>query len=162
KGHNYLRCTKRVQRDCPQPYLREEVLTQQIAAELTDLSIRDDWADWMVAELKAEQRQDHDATSASSRSETKEVAKLDQKLDRLTSAYLENGAFSAAEFKKRKEEIVVAKRVLMEKAAARDREDVLRFEPVIRFINRSKQGKYVASRSEPTELRTELQNVGSN
>ena len=40
--------------------------------------------------------------------------------------------------------------------------DELRFEPVIRFINGSKQMKYVASRGVPAEMRTELEKVGSN
>ena len=162
KGHNYLRCTKRVQRDCPQPYLREEVLTSQIAAALTDLSLPDEWADWMVDELHAEQRQEHSAATADRERDRKEIAKIDQRIDRLTAGYLEAGAFTAAEYKKRKEELVNAKRVLMDKAAARTREDVLRFEPVIRFIHRSKQGKSVAERLDPAELRTELQHVGSN
>ena len=32
KGHNYLRCTKRVKKDCSQPYVREESVAGQIAA----------------------------------------------------------------------------------------------------------------------------------
>jgi site-specific DNA recombinase len=162
KGHNYLRCTKRVLRDCPQPYLREEVLTAQIADALTGHSIPDDWADWMVAELETEQARSHGAAAADRHQEQQEIKKIDQKLDRLTAGYLEAGAFTATEFRNRKEELVTAKRVLMEKATARTRTDVLRFEPVIRFIYRSKQAKTVAARLDPAELRAELQQVGSN
>jgi len=151
-----------VRRDCPQPYPREEALTDQIATVLIDHSIPDDWADWMIGELQAEQKRGQGATAAATESEEREIKKLDQKIDRLTAGYLEGGAFSPAEFKKRKEEMVVAKRALMDKATARSREDVLRFEPVIRFIHRSRQAKNVASRSEPAELRTEFQNIGSN
>ncbi len=162
KGHNYLRCTKRVQRDCPQPYLREDVLTRQIASELASFSIPDEWADWMVGELAWEREEDGLTVSAELKADEKEMDKLDKKIDRLTAGFLEAGAFTPTEFKKRKEELVNAKRVLMDKMAARSREDVQRFEPVIRFINRSKQGKYVAERCKPAELRSELEQIGSN
>ena len=46
--------------------------------------------------------------------------------------------------------------------AALDRNDVMRFEPVIRFINCSKQMKYVADAGKPAELRAKLEKVGSN
>ena len=34
KGHNYLRCTKRVKKDCSQPYVREEKIAEQITEVL--------------------------------------------------------------------------------------------------------------------------------
>ena len=54
KGHNYLRCTKRMQKGCSQKYLREEKLTEQIAGVLDDVSLPDDTAEWMVTELKTQ------------------------------------------------------------------------------------------------------------
>jgi hypothetical protein len=52
KGHNYLRCTKRVKKDCSQPYVREENMTTQIAAALTSVSLPDDTADRLVQRLE--------------------------------------------------------------------------------------------------------------
>ncbi len=51
KGHNYLRCTKRVVLHCPQLYTREELVTEQIVRFLLAASLPDHWADWMVQEL---------------------------------------------------------------------------------------------------------------
>jgi hypothetical protein len=42
------------------------------------------------------------------------------------------------------------------------RAEAARFEPLMRFINRSKQAKYVASRHDPKELHIELEKTGSN
>jgi len=46
--------------------------------------------------------------------------------------------------------------------AALDKDDVVRFEPLKRFINGSKQMKYVAERHDAKEMRTQLEKVGSN
>ena len=43
-----------------------------------------------------------------------------------------------------------------------NRQDVLRFEPITRFVSGSKQLKYVAKSADPKELRAKLENVGSN
>ena len=162
KGHNYLRCSKRRKTDCSQRYVREENATAQIAALLNQVSLSDDVADWMTKQLRNEQTQS-DSTLDDARKQTmKEVKKIEAKLDRLTSAYLDAGAFSADEFRKRKEESLGKKRSLLDKVDAMEHADELRFEPIIRFINGSKQMKYVASRSEPVELRSELEKVGSN
>ena len=59
KGHNYLRCTKRIVRDCPQRYAREEIITQQIAKMLASVSMPDNWADWMIQELQGDRKNAH-------------------------------------------------------------------------------------------------------
>ena len=162
KGHNYLRCTKRVKQGCSQPYLREEALTDQIAAVLDTLSLPDETADWLITEVeKARQRENSIIEDARKKIQA-DIAKLDNKLDRLTSAYLDAGAFSAAEFRKRKAETIEAKKKLQENNLNLERGDVERFEPLKRFVNGSKQMKYVASRRNPQELRQTLEQVGSN
>jgi site-specific DNA recombinase len=162
KGHNYLRCTKRVKKDCGQPYLREESLTEQIAAALESLSLPDDTADWAVGEIAKDRQRENSVIEDARRKAEAEIAKIDKKLDRLTAAYLDAGAFSAAEFRKRKAEAIDAKRKLQDAVTDLERDDVRRFEPIIRFVNGSKQLKYVAQRRDPQELRDSLQKVGSN
>jgi site-specific DNA recombinase len=162
KGHNYLRCTKRVKRDCSQPYLREEKLTERIAAVLDSVSLPDETADWMVNQINSERAEGTKVIKAAEKAATKQIDALDSQLDRLTAAYLESGAFSPADFRKHKEELVNSKRGFLDKVEALHRDDISRFEPMVRFINRSKQMKYVASHHKPNELRAELENIGSN
>jgi site-specific DNA recombinase len=162
KGHNYLRCTKRVVRDGPQPYAREESVTEQIAQALIEASIPDHWAEWMIQELESERAAGNDSgKDVRERSET-EIAKLNVKLDRLTVAYLDAGAFSAAEFRRRKADVIGAKRKLLDDLTILAKAEESRFEPIIRFVNGSKQRKYIASRAIPQELREEFQKTGSN
>jgi site-specific DNA recombinase len=162
KGHNYLRCTKRVKKDCSQPYVREESMTVQIANALSSASLPDDLADRLIRKLDAERRQGNDLMQDAKHRTEKEIEKINLKLDRLTAAYLDAGAFSAAEFRKRKAEALNAKRKLEDNIIAFDREDVLRFEPIKRFVTGSKQVKYVVKDGDPKEMRAKLENVGSN
>ena len=162
KGHNYLRCTKRVVRDCPQPYAREESITDQVATLLKMASMPDHWADSMLEQLASFRAVGNDADGAVRDSLKKAVSKLETKMQRLTVAYLDAGAFSANEFRSRKAELLESKRKLLDDLAALDRSDVIRFEPVIRFINGSKQRKYVAENNVPEELRTIFEKTGSN
>jgi len=162
KGHNYLRCTKRRKTDCSQRYVREEKATAQMAALLASASLPDDAADWMVEQLRHEQRETDGGRDEFRRDTLKEIKRIDAKLDRLTAAYLDTGAFSADDFRKRKEESLGKKRTLLDKIAAIAEADELRFEPVIRFVNGSKQMKCVAARGEPQELRSAIEKVGSN
>ena len=162
KGHNYLRCTKRVKKDCSQPYLREENATEQIAAVLTSVSLPDDRADWLIEQLEGERQERGGLLGEAKRQAQMQIEKLDRQLDRLTAAYLDAGAFTAAEFRKRKEEALNRKRKFLDDLAALDRDDVRRFEPLKRFVNGSKQMKYDAQTSNPQELRASLEKVGSN
>jgi vacuolar-type H+-ATPase subunit H len=128
-------------------------MTQQIANALTGVSLPDDVADRMIGQIEAERDSSKNVIEDAKHKARKEIAQLDRKLDRLTVAYLDAGAFSAAEFRKRKEESIGKKRTLLDSLVSLDEEENQRFEPVIRFLNGSKQMKYVASRGNPKELR---------
>ena len=162
KGHNYLRCTKRVKKDCSQPYLREEKATEQIAGILTSVSLPDDRADWLIERLEHERQDRGGFLEDAKRHVERQIEKLDNQLDRLTAAYLDAGAFTAAEFRKHKEETLNRKRKLLDDLLALNTDDVQRFEPLKRFVNGSKQMKYEAQTSDPQELRAKLEKVGSN
>jgi hypothetical protein len=151
-----------VKKDCSQPYLREENVTEQIAAALTSLSLPDDMADWLAKRLEGERHNTGSILREAKWQAEKQIEKLDNQLDRLTAGYLDAEAFTAAEFRKRKEEALTRKRQQLDSIAALDREDIQRFEPITRFVNGSKQMKYAVETSNPLELRAELENVGSN
>jgi len=62
KGHIYYRCTKKKQ-TCNEKYLREEALVEQMKSVIQKVSIPDDWADNMLAELDKEREQAKTKTS---------------------------------------------------------------------------------------------------
>jgi site-specific DNA recombinase len=162
KGHNYLRCTKRVKKDCSQPFLREEQATEQIAAAVIRASLPDERANWLIERLEAERDQSRSFFDEAKQRVEKELHKTETKLDRLTTAYLDAGAFTASEFRQRKADGLNTKRKLLDDAAALNKDEVQRFEPLIRFVNGSKQVKYDVPTASPKELRAKLEIVGSN
>ena len=143
-----------------QPYMREESMTAQIADVLKTASLSDRVADWMIGQIEAERDSSKSVVEDAKHRAVKQMVGLDKKLDRLTAAYLDAGAFSAAEFRKRKEESIGKKRTLLDSVVSLDDEENQRFEPVIRFLNGSKQMKYVAKRGNPKELREKLESIG--
>jgi len=162
KGHNYLRCSKRAKKGCTQPYLREESMTDQIAAALNSVSLADAATEEMIQRLDAEQGEAQQLIEQAKKEKAKEIEKIDKKLERLTVAYLDAGAFTATEFRKRKAEVIGQKRSLMDSIAELEKEGAERFEPLKRFINGSKQMKYVAHERDLSQLRENLKQIGSN
>ncbi len=162
KGHNYLRCTKRVIRSYSQPYLREETMTGQIAAAIASVSLPDDLADWLIARINTDRSTNAALITDTKQKVRKKIISIEASLDRLTAAYLDVGAFTAAEFRTRKAEGLAKKRKLEDDLVALDTVAAKRFEPLIRFINGSKQLKYVAQAANPAELRKSLEQVGSS
>jgi site-specific DNA recombinase len=161
KGHNYLRCTKRVKRDCSQPYVREEAIAEQIADVLSSVRVPDDWTDWMLHELENEKQNEVAAECEAEEKAKREIHATEAKLDRLMVGYLDQ-LFSAEEYKDRKKQILAEKQDLTEKLGAFGKNRETRFEPVIQFVNGLKQANSVASGSDLVSQRDLLKAVGSN
>jgi len=160
KGHNYLRCTKRV-RACSQPYLREESLTEQIAEVLRAVSIPDRWADWLIERLENEHASDGARVQQAKKQVLDETCEIDRKLDRLMTAYLD-GVIPVTDYRKKKEKLLGIKQESKERLALLERDLTERFEPIFAFIRRSKQAKTVAGAGNPEKMRNELEEIGSN
>lgn len=160
KGHNYIRCTKRVM-PCTQKFLREEEASKQIETALSIYALPAEWADWMVHELELEQQgEDH---SAQKRIEgvKHSLKSLHQKLDRLMTAYVDE-AIGLDEHRLAKNKIVQEKNDLTAKLAVMAGETEKRFEPAIRFIKSAKQAGILASGENRVEQRDQFRKIGSN
>ena len=161
KGHNYLRCTKRVKKDCSQPYVREERIAEQITGVLASAAIPDDWSDWMIAELEGEKADDTAEAAELEWSIQKQIEAIDGKIDRLMVGYLDQ-LFGSEEYKEKKNQLLTEKQQLKEKLAVIGKNRATRFEPAIRFIFDLKQAKKLASEGSDEEKRDFFKKVGSN
>jgi hypothetical protein len=160
KGRNYLRCSKR-KGPCAQRYLREEVLTEQLASALRSVSIPDKWAEWMIAQLAIERDTDAAQYREAEEATQKEMRQMDVKLDRLTTAYLE-GVFPVADYRRKKEELLGRKQDAKNRLVIYEQTRSARFEPAVQFIRRSKQAKSIADSGDKQKMRDELEQIGSN
>ena len=161
KGHNYLHCTKRVKRNCSQPYMREEKVTEQVAFALKAASIPDDWADWIVSQLELDQKNDLLAGQTAEQAFKNEIRVIESKLDRLMIGYLDK-LFGPDEYRESKNRLLAEKQDLSEKLNTLTNEYSSRFEPAIRFVNDVKQAKYVAEHGNAIDQRDCFKKVGSN
>jgi site-specific DNA recombinase len=161
KGHNYLRCTKRVKKDCSQPFAREESIQEQIAAVLNSVIVPDDWTDWMFAELRTKQKEDADSSKDAEQVIRSKIDGIATMLDRLMVGYLDK-LFTPDEYREQKQRLLAEKQELTEKLASLAKNRSERFEPEIRFVNALKQAKTVASTGKPDEQRDFFKTIGSN
>lgn len=161
KGHNYLRCTKRVNRDCSQRFVREEEMNRQVTAAIASVALPAEVADWIIAELQSEWgRNDTDFATSTSDLHAK-ATQIDQKLTRLTDAYLDQ-ALSLDEYKQSKARLIGDKQQLKDRIFDLEQSRGNWFEPAIRFVKASKQAAFLAEAGSDSEKRDFFKRTGSN
>jgi site-specific DNA recombinase len=160
KGHNYLRCTKRV-KPCSQPCIREESVSAQVGVVLGSVSVSDGQADRLIAALESDGDRGIIASETIAAGFRARIAESDVKINRLTEAYLDQ-AVSLDEFRDAKAQLVQEKQDWKEKAAALTDTAHGRFEPAIRFVKAVKQSHLVARTGSPEEKRDFVKKLGSN
>ena len=158
--YTYCRCTKRV-KPCSQPCIREELITEQITQALATLAVPADWTDWMLTTLETEQRQDTQATANDITTFQNRIHEIDQKIDRLTDAYMSE-AMTLDEFRETKSNFIAEKQGLKEKQKRVEANRSSRFEPVIGFIKALQKASVEQPIRTVTENRDFFRKVGSN
>ncbi|MDB5358537.1 MAG: hypothetical protein JWN24_4990 [Phycisphaerales bacterium] len=161
KGYNYLRCTKRVKKDCSQPYVREERIAEQITEVLSSVARDGEDADWIIGQLKADQQKDADAALEGEEKIKAEIRETDAKLDRLMAGYLDK-LFGSEEYKENKNRLLAAKQNLTEKLATALKNRATRFEPAISFVSELKTAKKLVLEGNSERQRDFMKKVGSN
>ena len=160
KGHNYLRCTKRVS-PCKQKYVREDALELQIDRVIARVALEARLAQRMIRELE-HQRQGFVVELATlvARLE-QELAACNKQVDLLLDLRLAEH-ISEAEYIAKKQELVSRKAELKGKIEALRRDQNDRFEPVIRFVLEAKYATFLMSTGHREEKRDFLKKIGSN
>ena len=162
KGHNYLRCTKRL-KPCSQPFVREEVMAGQIKDALASFgqALPPEWADWMIQELEREEHDDAQAVEQDVARVQGKIRDVEAKLARLMDAFVEN-VLSLEEFKSAKNNLIDQKKVLTDKLANFQKDRTARFEPLMRFLKGSKQASFLATGQNHAAQRDFFKTTGSN
>jgi site-specific DNA recombinase len=163
KQYVYYYCTKKnPHHHCNQNvFTKEENISSQIKTELQKVSFPDDWADWMISELQKEKREKAQSSVFFAQSTKEEISKLDEKLEKLMTAYLEN-ALSLEEYRESKNQLINQKQVLKDKINAFEQKSNNRFELATKFIQASKEAKIIALQENPVAGRDFLKKIGSN
>jgi len=163
KSYTYYYCTKKnPNHKCSQNvFTREEKISSQINEAIQKVSFSDDCADWMLAELKKEQKEKAQSSRFFTQKTESEIKEIDEKLEKLMNAHLEN-ALDLAEYQGAKNKFVNQKQLLKDKINAFEQKSNNRFELATKFINSVKQAKIIALQENPEGIRDFLKKIGSN
>ena len=141
--------------------MREEALAELLRESIRRVSIPDEWADKMLAEVET-WKQDEEAQQADLAAPQKtELDQTQERLDRLLDAYIE-GILDKDEFAARKEKCVHRKAELADSVARIESGEASRLEPLVTFITDSRQARYEAESENLADLRKWHHLVGSN
>ena len=159
----YYYCTKKnPHHPCNQNvFTKEENISSQIKTAIQKVSLPDDWADWMISELENEKKAKAQSSVFFAQNTKEEISKLDEKLEKLMTAYLEN-ALTLEEYRESKNKFINQKQVLKDKSKAFEQKSNNRFELAIKFIQTSKEAKIIALQENPEGIRDFLKKIGSN
>ena len=160
KGHNYLRCTKR-KGPCAEPYVREELIAEQIKGELKSVSLPPALAAGLILIAEKERAASAQAVAGTVQKLRIDIDILDKKLNTLLDLTL-NGRLTQDEYAQKKRSFIEEKRNLQDKVAAFARQSVNRFEPEIEFYREAALVGEIAEGGNPDEKREKLKKIGSN
>jgi len=86
--YRYYRCTKKFG-SCPQPYVGENQLAEQLKLLLQTVALRDDWAEKMLEQVEIWEKEKFQSSRTFVQKLDVELGATQQKLDKLVSAYLD-------------------------------------------------------------------------
>jgi len=161
KGHNYYRCTKKKQ-TCNEKYLREEALVEQMESFIQKVSIPDDWAKNMLAELDKEKGQAKRDGEIFVQNLHQQKSEVEQKIEKLLDLYITGGALSIEEYQSKKQKLLNEKLDIEQKLRDFEQAGNNWLEPMKKMIFEAKQAKILLSQGDNQQILTFLKNVGSN
>ena len=160
KGHNYLRCTKRVS-PCTQKYVREESIADQVDRSIGKVALEAAIADAMVAALEKERDASATAEEAAAAATKAAIAACEKQIDLLLDMRLSE-QIGEPEYVSKKHTLVNRKAELRGKLESIENNRRNRFEPAIRFVLEAKQGSILLTDGNPEQKRDFLKKAGSN
>jgi hypothetical protein len=160
KGHNYLRCTKRVTA-CSQKYVREEVITEQADRVISRVTLEASLADHMVMALEKERDTAVQEAAAAVEATKAAIATTEKQIDLILDMRLAE-QIGDTEYVIKKSALMNRKAELKGKLEQFEANRRNRFEPAIRFVLEAKHGAKLLADGKPEEKRDFLKKIGSN
>jgi len=160
KGHNYLRCTKRVL-PCTQKYVREEAIAVQVDRTIERVALEAAIADKIIHQLEKEREATAKGQEAAIARLKADVATCEKQIDLLLDMRL-NEQISEPEYVSKKYILVNQKAELKGKLEAFEHNRQNRFEPAIQFVLEAKDATFLLTEGNQEKKRDFLKKIGSN
>ncbi len=114
KGHNYYHCTKRKTK-CFQKYVREENLTKQINEHIQKVSLPDDWANNILAEIDKEKEQAREETKVFIQNLQTQKVEIESKAENLLDLFIGGKGIEPEEYQAKKQKLLNKKQDILGK-----------------------------------------------
>jgi len=161
KGHHYYRCTKKKQ-TCNEKYLREENLVEQMKGIIQKVSLPDDWANNMLAEIDKEKEQAREETKVFVQNLQTKKTEIEAKTENLLDLFIGGKGIEPEEYQAKKLKLLNEKQDILGKIRDFEQKGNNWLEPMKEMILASSQAKILLSQSDNQEIRAFLKNIGSN
>ena len=160
KEYTYYRCTKK-KGVCSQAYIREEILTDQLAKYIESVSLSPALADLALQELDKDKEENSIMSETHKQNIKQEISVCKNMLDKLLDAHLET-TISVEEYKERKNKVLNQKIELEEKLAKINQKGNRSLELTKNLVLRAKQAHIVANTRNHSDLSDFFKTIGSN
>jgi site-specific DNA recombinase len=161
KGHHYYRCTKKLGPCDLRGYVREEALADFMRDEIRRVSISDEWADLMLAQLQVWRRDETDRATAEAQRYKDQLAELDTRVNRLLDVFLD-GSITREDYAGRKAEFLNEKAKRRGKLTEIEAKGNCWLEPLENFVKAANQAEKTAFSDDLAAIRDFFQKIGSN
>ena len=160
KGHHYYRCTKK-KGSCPERYLREEALTEQIQSFLQKVSLSSQDMEKVLAELEKDENSAKEQAKISVQNLKEELSEVEAKLENLLDLYLAKG-LSQDEYSLKKQKILNLKIELQDKIKDFEQKGLSWLEPAREFVLSLNKANTLLGSDNYSQMTSFLKNIGSN
>ena len=164
KGHGglyrYYRCTKKNGK-CEQGYLQEEKLVFQMKERLQQITLPDDWLEYMTKQTDVWEKEETLSSGSAAEQMRVRERETQEKLDNLVTLYLD-GDIPKANYLAKKDELLLQKVSLAHKMLSAQQERKNWVEPLREWILDMKQATQLVSSDDFFEIRDYFKKVGTN
>ena len=158
--YSYYRCTKKFGK-CEQGYLREEKLVSQIRERLQQITLPDDWIDYMTRKTDEWEKEENVSSGSVVERIRGNERETQEKLDNLITLYLD-GDIPKANYLAKKDELLLQKVSLAHKMDSARQERKNWVEPLREWILDMKKATQLVSSDNFFEIRDYFKKVGTN
>ena len=160
-AYTYYRCTKK-RGECDEPYIREELLTEQLTSKLQAYALPDDWAKEMFAMADKDEQDSGISARVAVQELRAKLTDLDTKLARVTHLYIEQDIERDA-YLERKRALMSDKRTLEEQIGRLEKDATAWLQPLRDWITEAQSLNEIATLGHSDAQKSSLQKIfGSN
>src|SRR3989344_3754126 len=158
--YRYYRCTKKFGL-CSQPYIGENQLAEQLQSLLQTVALRDDWTEKMLKQVELWEKENFQSSRTFVQNLETELKTVQQKLDKLVSAYLD-GDIEKEIYLEKKEGLMKQKMSLLKQKEDFGQKRKNWVEPLREWIKSSSEAEIRIKCQNYQKLKQSVEKIGTN